>query len=178
MGATEHHLIDMASTPRFLGLRRILAGTAVLTGLGTVAAALGTSGNLPLGTTILDFFLNGTQPNELNTEIFASDTCSACHGFYDPMMEPYEPWVASLMGQAGRDPVFYACLDVANQDVADGGDLCLRCHSPSGWLAGRSTPTDGSGLLDGAELGALGEVGDDFDGVTRSEEHTSELQSR
>jgi len=26
------------------------------------------------------------------------------------------------------------------------GDLCLRCHTPFGWLEGRSTPTDGSAL--------------------------------
>ncbi|MCA8978483.1 MAG: hypothetical protein H6831_06535 [Planctomycetes bacterium] len=147
----------MQSTPRPFRLRRLLASAVVLTGIGTAATALGTSGMLPLGTTIQDFFMNGTQPNELNVEIYDSSSCSACHGFYDPTMEPYEPWTASLMGQAGRDPVFYACLDVANQDVTDSGDLCLRCHAPGAWLAGRSTPTDGS---------ALSELTNDFDGVT------------
>ena len=34
-------------------------------------------------------------------------------------------------------------------------DLCLRCHSPPGWLGGRSDPTNGSMM-----------AGDDFDGVT------------
>ncbi len=139
--------------------RRLLIGLAVLTGLGTAATALqqGGGATLPLGTTIQDFFLNGTQPNELLVEVFESDSCAACHGFYDPEQEPYEPWVASMMGQAGRDPIFWACLDVANQDVGDGGDLCLRCHAPGAWLDGRSTPTDGSALDD--QLG-------DFDGVT------------
>ncbi|MBT8288474.1 MAG: T9SS type A sorting domain-containing protein, partial [Bacteroidia bacterium] len=39
-------------------------------------------------------------------------------------------------------------------DAVGSGDLCIRCHSPVGWLEGRSTPTDGSAL-----------VGDDFEGV-------------
>lgn len=34
----------------------------------------------------------------------------------------------------------------ANQDAQDSGDLCMRCHSPAGWLEGRSVPTDGSAL--------------------------------
>jgi PKD repeat protein len=48
------------------------------------------------------------------------------------------------MSQAARDPLFYACLAIANQDAPESGDLCIRCHSPDGWLAGRSVPTDGS----------------------------------
>src|SRR5690606_3975082 len=44
---------------------------------------------------------------------------------------------------------------VAEQDFAGVGDFCLRCHAPRGWLEGRSTPTDGSGLgpadVDGVE---------------------------
>ena len=53
-----------------------------------------------------------------------------------------------MMGQAMRDPIFFAAMDIANQDVAFAGDLCLRCHTPGGWLAGRSEPTDGSALID------------------------------
>jgi cytochrome c553 len=59
------------------------------------------------------------------------------------------------MGQAARDPLFHAQLAIAEQDAADSGELCIRCHSPGGWLAGRSDPTDGSAL-----------VGADFEGVT------------
>jgi hypothetical protein len=50
------------------------------------------------------------------------------------------------MGNAGRDPVFWATLAVAEQDFDGAGDLCIRCHSAGGWYGGRSTPTDGSGL--------------------------------
>ena len=47
-----------------------------------------------------------------------------------------------MMAQAGRDPVFYAALDIANADAAFSGDFCLRCHVPRGWLDGRhSAPT-------------------------------------
>ena len=42
-----------------------------------------------------------------------------------------------MMAQAGRDPLFWAALDVANNDVPGIGDFCLRCHSPAGWLDGR-----------------------------------------
>jgi len=51
-----------------------------------------------------------------------------------------------MMAQSARDPLFYACLTIANQDAAFAGDICLRCHTPGGWLSGRSTPTDGSSL--------------------------------
>jgi hypothetical protein len=37
-------------------------------------------------------------------------------------------------------------MTIANQDAADSGDLCIRCHFPAGWLEGRSVPTDGSAL--------------------------------
>ena len=45
------------------------------------------------------------------------------------------------MAQAGRDPVFYAALDIANADAAFSGDFCLRCHVPRGWLDGRHSAT-------------------------------------
>lgn len=55
------------------------------------------------------------------------------------------------MAQAARDPVFRAALAVANQDVPGCGEFCIRCHSPRGWLEGRSSATDGS-LLKGDDL--------------------------
>ncbi len=58
-----------------------------------------------------------------------------------------------MMAQAGRDPIFWATLGIAEQDFDGAGDLCLRCHAPEGWLAGRSTPTDGSGLMAGDATG-------------------------
>jgi hypothetical protein len=51
-----------------------------------------------------------------------------------------------MMAQAGRDPLLWAALYVANIDAPNAGEYCLRCHTPKGWLAGRSTAADGSGL--------------------------------
>jgi hypothetical protein len=53
-----------------------------------------------------------------------------------------------MMGQAGRDPLFWAAFAVANDDATDAGEFCLRCHAPAGWYAGRSDPADGDALLD------------------------------
>lgn len=89
--------------------------------------------------------LPGTQPREV-MDIQYLDLCSGCHGYYDPDHEPYITWQGSMMAHASRDPLFWAAMAVAEQDFDGVGDLCLRCHAPSGWVAGRSTPTDGSAL--------------------------------
>ncbi len=120
-----------------------------------IAEPRGGGGSLPLPTTLNDFFMPGSQPGDLVAPFASSQSCSGCHGFYDEAVEPYTSWAASMMGQSARDPLFYACLAIANQDADFAGDLCLRCHSPVGWMEGHSTPTDGSALS-----------GIDFDGVS------------
>jgi hypothetical protein len=90
----------------------------------------------------------GTQPQEINN-LESPDKCDNCHGGYNSSVEPAYNWRGSMMAHAGRDPIFWATLAVAEQDFDGSGDLCLRCHSTGGWLAGRSTPTDGSGLAAG-----------------------------
>lgn len=96
-------------------------------------------------TTLRDFHQPGTQP--FGVAGFQAHTdCAACHGNYDPEVEPAWNWMGSMMAQAGRDPLFYACMTVAEQDAPSSGDLCLRCHTSFGWVAGRSNPTDGSQL--------------------------------
>ena len=101
----------------------------------------------PAPTTLNDFQMPGTQPGELTDLIESVSRCDSCHGNYDIHDEPLRPWAASMMGQAMRDPIFLACMSIAEQDAAFVGDLCLRCHTPTGWLEGRSTPTDGSALI-------------------------------
>lgn len=54
-----------------------------------------------------------------------------------------------MMAHATRDPLFWAALDVANADMPGVGDYCLRCHTPSGWLAGRVRKTAEGGLISG-----------------------------
>jgi hypothetical protein len=62
--------------------------------------------------------------------------------------EIVDDFAGSMMANSARDPLFRAALQVANQDAAGGGELCLRCHAPNGWLEGRSTTTDGSALVE------------------------------
>jgi len=98
-------------------------------------------------TTIDDFFLPGSQPGE-SGNLESPSKCDNCHGGYDNDVEPDFLWKGNMMSQAARDPLFYATMAIANQDAPESGDLCLRCHTPKGWLEGRSVPTDGSGLSD------------------------------
>lgn len=114
-------------------------------------------------TTLDNFFHPGTQPDTSSGKDFApmvsAENCRLCHEVYEPSKDReypiYSRWAGSMMANAARDPLFQACLTIANQDVAFSGDLCIRCHSPGGWLGGRSLPTDGSALR-----------GEDFEGVT------------
>jgi hypothetical protein len=98
----------------------------------------------------------GTQPKEVGT-FESPNRCDNCHGGYDEARvwsnEPAFGWRGGAMGNAGRDPIFWATLAIAEQDFDGAGDLCIRCHSAAGWFAGRSTPTDGSGLMAGDDDG-------------------------
>lgn len=98
-----------------------------------------------VGTTIDDFFMPGSQPGD-SGNLEHPNKCDNCHGGYDKAVEPAFNWRGSMMAQAARDPLFYACLAIAEQDAPGSGDLCIRCHAPDGWLNGRSTPTDASAL--------------------------------
>ncbi len=93
--------------------------------------------------TLADFFAPGTQPGHITDTITAPFICSHCHSNYSenvPQPAEYEPWTGwqgSMMAQAGRDPVFYAALDIAMADAQFSGEFCLRCHLPRAWLEGR-----------------------------------------
>ncbi len=87
----------------------------------------------------------GTQPQEIGN-LETPDKCDNCHGGYNRAVEPAFNWRGSMMGNAGRDPIFWATMAIAEQDFDGSGDLCIRCHSTGGWYEGRSEPTDGSGL--------------------------------
>lgn len=92
-----------------------------------------------------DVQMPGTQPLEVSADNAVSN-CDNCHGGYDAAIEPSHNWRGSMMAHAARDPLFWAALAVAEQDFAGSGDLCLRCHTPRGWLEGRSVATDGSAM--------------------------------
>ena len=98
----------------------------------------------------------GTQPSEIdigpqngvNRSLDPAKQCSFCHSDYgSKATEPGHNWGGSMMSQAGRDPLFWATLTIAEQDFDGSGDLCIRCHASGAWLAGRSTPTDGSAMV-------------------------------
>lgn len=69
-----------------------------------------------------------------------------CHGNFDEGRDPYDTWQGSLMGLAGKDPLFYAQMATANQDVANAGYFCMRCHVPMSIVTGHALQPDGSTL--------------------------------
>lgn len=108
-----------------------------------------------LGKQSANIFLPGTQPGVVQT--FESHTlCQNCHQTQttgNPVSITAD-WHGSPMAQSARDPIFFAAMAVANKYVNGSGEYCIRCHSPTGWLEGRSNPPTGEGL-----------TGNDFNGV-------------
>lgn len=104
-------------------------------------------------------FLPGTKPGEVDP---ADNVliCRSCHNSSSSTrpVTIYKDWSGSMMAQAARDPIFYAALAVANKYTSVSGNVageyCIRCHSPSGWLAGHSEDGTGQSL-----------TGTDFDGI-------------
>lgn len=95
--------------------------------------------------------LPGTQPGHVApADSFPS--CTPCH------QDIVRDWSGSSMAHAPRDPVFNALLSITTKTTLplglDVSEYCLRCHSPSGWLAGRSH-----------ELTVQNLFGSDLDGV-------------
>jgi hypothetical protein len=93
--------------------------------------------------TMRDMEMPGTEPHEGAILDDPDVSCTSCHGNYDINAEAWYNWRGSMMGQAHRDPLFLACLTVAEQDAPSVGDVCIRCHSPGGWQEGRSIDTSG-----------------------------------
>ncbi len=88
--------------------------------------------------------LPGTQPGGLaaGAPLDNASSCGVtCHYSRDPATPsamPYDGWVGSMMGNTMRDPLFLAALTVAEQDLPGAGDFCLRCHTPPGFVGGRT----------------------------------------
>jgi hypothetical protein len=119
------------------GLGAVVVGAVVPVVIGG-----GKSGQRKVATTLDDFFMPGTQPNPNENEfdrVLVSQNCTYCHSDYSMTTAPFDTWVVSLKGQAARDPVWHAAITIANQDANIGGEICIRCHAPGAWLAGKST---------------------------------------
>jgi hypothetical protein len=101
----------------------------------------------------------GTQPDQ-GVNLENPNRCLNCHSGLNSAGEPGLQWMGSMMGQAARDPLWWASVVVAAQDSIwalgnpNATDICLRCHMPEGWLGGRSDPTNATAM-----------TGSDFDGV-------------
>jgi len=135
---TTHRLLTIAG-----GAGVLLAGGAYV--LATI---------IPL--TFRDLFLSGTQIGDVSTNyIGTSDSCMFCHSDYDEENEPYATWNGSKMSMAGRNPLFYAQMTLANQDTDVAGNFCLRCHVPMSFVTGHASDPTGATLNH-----------EDFDGVT------------
>ncbi len=104
----------------------------------------------------------GSQPGwDAGTPVeSAFNRCRNCHDRDSVPPEPslympFDGWVSSMMGNSERDPLFRAAVSVANQDVPNVGQWCLRCHSPQAYFSGHNLPPDTS---------AFAPI--DFEGVT------------
>jgi hypothetical protein len=99
--------------------------------------------------------LPGTQVGTVDSANAAS-TCAQCHNSTSDIrpITIHRKWSGSMMSQSARDPIFFAALAATNKYRTGDGELCIRCHSPMGWLAGHSEDFTGQAL-----------AGTDFDGV-------------
>lgn len=121
-----------------------LNNTAVLSQNSVFLMKLSASTFVPrpiLTTSSTDFILPGTQPLQLTHALVDSTDCDTCHSA--PI---YDRWRGSMMSQSGRDPLMWAALAASNNFVPDSGELCIRCHAPAGWFAGRSQDVHGNSL--------------------------------
>jgi hypothetical protein len=117
---------------------RIVAAIIALSSLGFAAL---------INMTFEDFHLSGTQVGDLaQGTLWNSDNCRNCHGDIDDTTDPFGTWSGSLMAQAGRDPLFFAQMTNANQDVGNIGYFCLRCHVPMSFVTEHAYQPDGSTL--------------------------------
>lgn len=124
------------------------------------------------GDPLFPAFMDGTGPGVLRRP----GLCDNCHAGYrsfgQAMYEPWDTWAGSMMAQSARDPLFWAALDIANQDDAalgdaGVGDFCLRCHVPKAWYEGRSKCTTAWGEeFDGSCIqGPMDSPDTDFEGM-------------
>lgn len=114
--------------------------TLVIIGGGIAAATI-------IDLTMRDLFLPGTQPGSIaSTAIMTSNQCQMCHAGINPSTDPHGTWSGSLMALAGKDPLFFAQMTLANQDVGGAGYYCMRCHVPMSFVTGHVSDTSGESL--------------------------------
>ena len=132
--ATDPHAGAVATSPYTMGVSQPFASYDI---------------NAPVGSTLLDFQLPGTQPGGLTTGLAESSTCTGCH--VDHIRDNFN---GSMMTNSVRDPLFRAALVIANKDAGFGGELCIRCHSPNAWLNNRAAIPGDPASTDGRLINA------------------------
>ncbi|MBL8722376.1 MAG: hypothetical protein JNL79_40720 [Myxococcales bacterium] len=111
------------------------------------AADSGHDGAFGVPTNAEDFHVPGTQIGDLPAGAIPSVTnCVLCHESTELPSGPFAGWRGSLMGIAGRDPLFLAQLATANQDAPGVGYYCLRCHVPVSVPSGHASNPKGTSL--------------------------------
>lgn len=120
---------------------KIVVIAAVLVG---ATGAIGALVNM----TMRDFHVRGTQVGMVSPQAIQQSTaCTMCHAnFSEELSAPGDTWAGSKMAQAGRNPLFFAQMALANQDVSNVGYFCIRCHVPNGIVTGNALVPDGSTL--------------------------------
>jgi hypothetical protein len=107
---------------------------------------------------------------DANAPFITSDQCLSCHSassvnmaytFADPSrkpvnLSPYTEWRASMMGLAGRDPVFYAQIESEKHLQPNRTEFidktCFTCH---GVMGHRQMALDGKGVFRQSMVAAL-----------------------
>lgn len=102
----------------------------------------------------IDFHVPGTQMGDV-TSLHSSAYCGDCHSGMGLENGPYVTWKGSLMAWSGKDPLYFAQLATATQDVPTVGYYCNRCHVPMSIVSGHAASGKEAAL-----------TGSDRDGVT------------
>ncbi|WAS94297.1 multiheme c-type cytochrome [Nannocystis punicea] len=109
--------------------------------------------SLALATSISGRASAATEPGSLQNPLEKAEDCRECHAFANPPDHAGEPnvspiaWAGGMMANAARDPVFWAGVAIAAQDMPGETDSCVRCHAPRAFVAGR----DGATAIDDLE---------------------------
>lgn len=88
-----------------------------------------------------------TEPGSLQNPLEKAADCRKCHAFANPPQHVELPnvspiaWAGGMMANAARDPVFWAGVAIAAQDMPGETNSCIRCHSPRAFVAGRDDAT-------------------------------------
>ncbi len=119
------------------------AAGLTLGGMGVVGLAVAAVVDM----TLEDFHVPGTQVGDVSEDvIWTANNCAGCHGPLAEGTDPFSTWQGSLMAHAGRDPLFFAQMTNANQDVGEVGYYCLRCHIPNAIVSGHANNSMGDTL--------------------------------